>query len=59
MSTLRSDRGSTQEVEREKLYLETTKKQNKLLDLEIEMKKVLLEIQKVELRRLNENQNTR
>ena len=45
-------RGSTEEVESAKLYLDATKKQNKLLDLEIEMKEVELKIKKVELKQL-------
>lgn len=42
-------RGSTVEVEYSKLHLDSTRKQNRLLDLEIEMKKVLLEIQRLQL----------
>lgn len=46
---LESNRGSIQEVEREKIYLDDAKKRNKLLGLEIEMKKVALERNKVAL----------
>jgi hypothetical protein len=45
-------RGNTQEVECEKLYLEATKKRNKLLDLDIEINEVELETKKVELKQL-------
>lgn len=50
LEIVESNRGTIQEVEREKLYLEATRKQNELLDLEIEMKKVQIEIQKIDLK---------
>ena len=49
---LEGGRGSREEVECEKLYLEATKKRNKLLDLEIEMKEVELKVKKAELKQL-------
>jgi len=49
-------RGSTEEKEREKIYLDDAKKRNRLLDLDIEMKKVELEIKKVELNYLKRGQ---
>lgn len=45
---------TTENTEWKELHLEATKKQNTLLDLEIEMKKVQLEIQKVQLRQLGD-----
>ena len=42
-------RGNAVEEEYSKLHLESTRKQNKLLDLEIEMKEVALERNKVAL----------
>ena len=43
-------RGNAVEGEYSKLHLESTKKQNKLLDLEIERKEVELNILKIELK---------
>ena len=45
-------RGSGVEEEYSKLHLESMKKQNKLLDLEIERKQLELEIRQVELKHL-------
>ena len=58
MNTLES-RGSIEEAEREKLCLEATRKQNELLDLEIEGKKVELEVRKFELKQLKGDRNGR
>lgn len=50
--------GNTEGTEYQELYLESTRKQNKLLDLEIEMKEVKLEIQRLQLEGIkNQNQN--
>ncbi len=45
-------RGNAVEEEYSKLHLESTRKQNELLDLEIEKKKVELEILKVHFENL-------
>ena len=39
--------GNTEDVEWKKVHLETARKQNELLDLQIEMQKVELEMRKV------------
>ena len=43
-------RGNAVEEEYGKIHLDSTRKQNELLDLEIEMKKVQIEIQKLDLK---------
>ena len=52
MEKLSSDRGNTEELEYAKLNLDAMRKQNKLLDLEIEMREVELKMKKVELKQL-------